>query len=125
MKTVIVVLNWNSYDMTQECIGSLLAMEKVETGSFEILIVDNGSRDGSAERLRAALPQVEVIAAGRNLGFTGGCNLGMKRALEACAEHVLLINNDTVVKPDFLAELLAESERHPLAGMVSPKIYYY
>jgi GT2 family glycosyltransferase len=125
MKTVIVVLNWNSYDMTRECIGSLLAMEKTGSGSFEILIVDNGSRDGSAERLHAALPQVEVIAAGRNLGFTGGCNLGIKRALEEGADYILLINNDTIVKADFLAELVAESERYPRAGMVSPKIYYY
>jgi len=122
MKTVVVVLNWNSSEMTKQCIQSLLAMED---GSFEILIVDNGSRDGSPDHLRAAFPHVELIASSRNLGFTGGCNLGMKRALRQGADYVLLVNNDTVVKPNFLAELLAESERHPKAGMISPKIYYY
>ena len=122
MKTTIVVLNWNSYEVTSECIQSLLAMEDA---SFEILIVDNGSRDGSGERLRAAFPQVEVIASSHNLGFTGGCNLGMKRALERGADFVLLVNNDTIVKPNFLAELLLESARDSKTGIVSPKIYYF
>ena len=121
MKTVVVVLNWNSHEMTKKCIQSLLAMEG---DSFEILIVDNGSRDGSVEVLRAAFPRVEVIANNRNLGFAAGCNLGMKCALDQGADYVLLVNNDTVVTTAFLAELLAESKRNPKAGMVSPKIYY-
>jgi GT2 family glycosyltransferase len=122
VKTLIVVLNWNSHEMTKKCIQNLLTMEG---DSFEIVIVDNGSLDGSVQYLRAAFPLVEVIANNRNLGFAAGCNLGMKCALEQGADYVLLVNNDTVVKANFLAELLAESERNPKAGMVSPKIYYF
>jgi GT2 family glycosyltransferase len=122
MKTQVVLLNWNSQAMTEECVRSLLAMAG---DSFEVLIVDNGSKDGSPGYLRATFPEVEVIANDRNLGFTGGCNVGMKRALERGADHVLLVNNDTVVNKTFLAELLAESQADPKTGMVSPKIYYF
>jgi GT2 family glycosyltransferase len=121
-QTLVVVLNWNSQEMTEECVRSVLAMEG---DSFELLIVDNGSKDGSPEYLRAAFPDIEVIANSRNLGFTGGCNVGMKRALERGADYVLLVNNDTVVGRTFLADLLAESAANPKAGMVSPKIYYF
>ena len=121
MKTLITVLNWKTYEMTKECIHSLLTMDG---DSFEILIIDNGSQDGSAEYLRQAFPKIPLIANASNLGFAAGSNIGMKLALEQGADFVLLVNNDTVVKPDLLAELLAESERRPDAGMVSPKIYY-
>jgi GT2 family glycosyltransferase len=121
LKTLIVVLNWNTYEMTKECIQSLLAMDG---DSFEILIIDNGSQDGSVEYLRQAFPKIALIANARNLGFASGSNVGMRLALEQGADYVLLVNNDTVVKPDLLAELLAESERHPKAGLLSPKIYY-
>ncbi len=122
MKTVVIVLNWNSHEMTEECVRSLLQMEGE---SFEILIVDNGSKDGSPEYLRVTFPNIEVITNDRNLGFTGGCNVGIRRALDKAADHVLLVNNDTVVNRNFLAELLAEELAHPKAGMVSPKIYYF
>jgi GT2 family glycosyltransferase len=121
LKILIVVLNWNSCEMTKDCVTSLLAMKGA---GFRILVIDNGSRDGSVAFLREAFPEIEVTANGRNLGFAGGCNVGMNRALVENFEHVLLINNDTVVKPNLLAELLAESERSPKAGMVSPRIYY-
>jgi GT2 family glycosyltransferase len=121
LKTLIVVLNWNTHEITKECVQSLLAMEG---DSFEILIVDNGSQDGSVENLRQAFPKITVIANDRNLGFAGGCNVGIKHALEQGADYVLLMNNDTVVKPNLLAELLAESKRNPKVGMLSPKIYY-
>jgi GT2 family glycosyltransferase len=122
VKTLIVLLNWNSQAMTEECVRSL---QQMEGGAFEILIVDNGSKDGSAEYLRSTFPDVEVIVNSRNLGFTGGCNVGMRRALERGAEYVLLVNNDTVVNKIFLTELMAEAERNPKAGMISPKIYYF
>ena len=121
LKTLIVVLNWNTHEMTKECVQSLLAMDG---NSFKILIIDNGSQDGSVECLRQAFPKIDLIANPRNLGFASGSNVGMRRALEQGADYVLLVNNDTIVKPDLLAELLAESKRHSNAGMVSPKIYY-
>jgi GT2 family glycosyltransferase len=122
VKTLIVVLNWNGREMTKECIRHLLAM-RGET--FQILLVDNGSHDGSVEYLREVFPQVQVIANSRNLGFAAGCNLGMRQALDEDFEYVLLVNNDTAADPGLLAELLAEAQRHPRSGMVSPKIYYF
>jgi GT2 family glycosyltransferase len=122
LKTLIVVLNWNSRDMTKECIQSLLAMER---DSFKILVIDNGSRDGSVEYLRETFPQVEVAANGRNLGFAAGCNVGMTRAVAENFKYVLLVNNDTIVDPALLRELLQQAEENPKAGIVSPKIYYF
>ncbi len=117
-----IVLNWNSREMTAECLRSLLAMDARD---FEIVVVDNGSRDGSPHYLRKAFPQITVIENGRNLGFAAGCNVGMKRALEDGAEYVLLVNNDTLVDRGLLRELVAEAERNPEAAIVSPRIYYY
>ena len=124
MKTTIILLNWNSQEMTEECVRSLLAM-KCEGDSFDIIIVDNGSKDGSPQFLQATFPGVEVIFNPRNLGFTGGCNVGMKRALERGAGCVLLVNNDTIVNQDFLVNLLAESRTNPRAAIISPKIFYF
>ena len=122
MKTLIVVLNWNSWEMTKECLQSLLAMEG---DSFKILVVDNGSRDGSVEYLRGTFPQIEVTANGRNLGFAAGCNVGMRRAVEENFEYVLLVNNDTIVDPGLLRELLKQADENSKVGIVSPKIYYF
>lgn len=122
MKTLIVVLNWNSREMTEQCLQSLLAMEG---SSFEILVVDNGSRDGSVEYLRNRFPQIQVIANGRNLGFAAGCNVGIRQGLAEDADFILLVNNDTIIDPSLLSELLAEAQRSPKAGILSPKIYYY
>jgi GT2 family glycosyltransferase len=122
LKTLIVVLNWNGRALTEECLHSLLAMEGEP---FEILVVDNGSRDGSVEYLRDRFPQVEIIANGRNLGFAAGCNIGIRQGLAEGADYVLLVNNDTIVDSSLLRELVAEAERNRQAGIVSPKIYYF
>ena len=85
MNTLIVVLNWNSREMTRDCLQSLLAMEG---NSFQILLIDNGSQDGSVEFLQEAFPNIQVVANGRNLGFAAGCNIGMDRALKEGHEYV-------------------------------------
>jgi GT2 family glycosyltransferase len=121
-RTTVVVLNWNSHEMTAECIRSLLAMDGAER---KILVVDNGSTDGSVELLPQEFPQITVLPQGRNLGFAAGCNVGMRHALAAGAVYVLLVNNDTIVDRCLLQALLDEAERHPEAAMISPKIYYY
>ena len=107
--------------MTSECIRSVLA---VDSGNFEIIVVDNGSSDGSAQMLPQEFPQVIVLPQETNLGFAAGCNVGVRYALAKGAEYVLLLNNDTFVARDFLSEMLAVMESDPTIGAVCPKIYF-
>jgi GT2 family glycosyltransferase len=92
---------------------------------FRILIVDNGSTDGSESVLRERFPLVDFIQAGANLGFAGGNNLGIRYALEQGADFVWLLNNDTVVDPEALSELVKVAGRDERVGIVGSKLYYY
>lgn len=120
--TAIVVLNWNSGEMTAQCIRSLLGMRARD---YEIIVVDNGSNDGSVEFLRQEFRKITVAPQDRNLGFAAGCNVGIKLAAERGVEYVLPLNNDTVVDPEFLTELERLAEEHPQAGVISPKIFFW
>ena len=120
-KIIVVVLNWNSYQMTAQCIRSLQATDGPD---FQIFLVDNGSTDGSVEMLPREFPRIVVLPQENNLGFAAGCNVGMRHALANDAEYVLLLNNDTVVAPDFIREMLATIESDPHIGAVCPKIYF-
>jgi len=120
-KITVVLLNWNSHEMIAECIRSLLAMDGADFGS---LVVDNGSTDASVERLAQEFPRIAVLPQGCNLGFAAGCNVGMRYALANGAEYILLLNNDTIVPPDFIREMLAAIESDPRIGIVCPKIYF-
>ena len=113
-----VVLNWNGRADTERCLRSLLA----PGGPGRVVLVDNGSRGGEGEALRAAYagdPRVEVAALPRNRGFAGGVNEGVRRALGAGAEEVLLLNNDAVLGEGalpLLREALASDPRAAAAG---------
>ncbi len=120
--TAIVILNWNSREMTADCIRSLLAMDSQD---FQVVVVDNGSHDGSPEYLKREFPQVTLLPQERNLGFAKGCNVGTRYALAQGCDYVLLLNNDTVVDPHFLSALVESAEKHPLAAVLSPKIYFF
>jgi GT2 family glycosyltransferase len=87
--------------------------------------VDNASSDGSVDAVRAAYPQMTLIETGANLGFTGGNNIGIERALKQGADYVLLLNNDTVTAPDMLDLMVNAMEANPSAGVSGPMIYYY
>lgn len=120
-RTSLIILSWNSHQMTSECIRSVLAMS---AGNFEIIVVDNGSSDGSAQMLPQEFPQITVLSQETNLGFAAGCNVGVRYALAKGAEYVLLLNNDTLVAPDFVSEMLAVIETDPRIAAVCPKIYF-
>lgn len=117
----IVVLNWNGKNDTLACMRSL---EQVWNERTKGIVVDNGSTDGTPDAVRTTFAAVEVLETGRNLGFTGGNNVGLRFALDRGADFVLLLNNDTVVDPRFLAEMIAVATVSDEIGFVSPKIYF-
>jgi GT2 family glycosyltransferase len=117
-----LVLAYGEYDYTRECLRSLLALDPP---ADRILLVDNGSPDGTAERARAEFPGVEVLALPENRFFAGGVNEGLKRALAAGAGSVLLVNNDLVLERGALGALAAALDADPARGAVSPKLYTY
>lgn len=100
----VIVVTWNGLALLRDCLAALSA----QTLPHELIVVDNGSRDGSVAWLRAHAPQARVIALPTNHGFAGGNNVGLR---SATGEYLVLINNDAVPAPDFLERLVA-----PLAG---------
>lgn len=116
----VVVLNWNQFEDTKNCLESLA---RGPTDAVRVVVVDNGSRDRSAERLAAAFPDVEVLPQPRNLGFAEGNNVGICHALAHGARRIMLLNNDTLVDPGFLEPLNDALDRSPDVGIVGPKIY--
>ena len=118
----IVVLNWNGFADTLECVRSL---DRVAYGNKTVVVVDNGSDNDEAARLEAALPGAVVLRSGENLGYAGGNNLGIRHALDKGADHVWLLNNDTVVTPSCVTELVAAAERDRTVGLLSPVVYEY
>lgn len=117
----IIVLNWNGYEDSRRCLESL---EKVDYPSFSVILVDNGSEDGSGKRLSEEFDDFDFLPLDKNYLYAGGNNAGIKRALAAGADYILLLNNDTIVTPGFLAPLVDCAGRHPDAAAVGPKIYH-
>jgi GT2 family glycosyltransferase len=120
-----IVLNYRTPEQTWLAVRSLQT-SFAPPGS--ILVVDNGSSDGSADAMRrmfgepAGGSSVSVVELKDNLGFPGGCNAGIERALHAGAEWVFLVNSDVVLAPDALSRLLAGARAHPSAGILGPLV---
>jgi GT2 family glycosyltransferase len=118
----VILINWNQPDLTIACIDSLNA---ISYSNARILLLDNGSQDDSVVRIRTCFPDVLILENHENLGFSGANNIGIEFALAQGADYVLLLNNDTVVAPDFLDLLICTAENDSDIGVVTPKIYYY
>jgi len=116
----LITLNWNRRDDTLKCLGSLQQLDYPNT---RLLVVDNGSTDRSVEAIREHFPAAKQILNAENLGFAGGFNRGLRFALEADADYILMVNNDTFVAPDLLEKLLQACEPADV-GAVAPLIYY-
>jgi len=118
----LIILNWNGCEDTIACIESC---RKVSYPNLEILVVDNGSTDGSGTLIRERFPDLEMILNRNNLGFTGGNNVGIRCALDAGAHYVVLLNNDTVVDPQFVTELVTVAQSDRSIGMLCSKMYFF
>ncbi len=118
----IIVLNWNGWEMTSSCLSSLRALTYP---NFRILVVDNGSTDGSPEKIRSEWPEIELLETGENLGFAGGNNQGILAALKAQADYILLLNNDTTVDPSLVQEFVAHMQTLPNPGILGATVYLH
>jgi GT2 family glycosyltransferase len=167
-KVALIILNWNSWKNTIECLESVY---QIEYPCFDIIVVDNASQDDSIERIEeycrggiiptskffeysnknkpviirkytkkeskvgtqvdkegdklASRRKLTIILNDENFGFAEGCNAGIRFAMRNGTRYVLLLNNDTVVDPEFLRELVELAETDPAYGFIGPKVYYY
>jgi len=122
-KVSVIVVNWNNFKDTAECLESL---RKVDYPNFEVIVVDNGSSGNDTNLLRQGFGDfVKLIVSDSNLGFAGGCNLGIKDALARGAEYIALLNNDTVVAPDFIGAMVNVAQSDRKLGVAGGKIYCY
>ena len=115
----MIVVNYNGLRFLDECLTAVLAQELSQ--AFEVVVVDNASTDSSAACIRERYPSVRLIQAGRNLGFAGGNNLGIRASH---GRYVVLLNNDTAVRPGWLAALVNAAETDPKVGAVSGKLLF-
>jgi GT2 family glycosyltransferase len=115
-----IVLSWNGREDTERCLD---ALERVDEPPVRVVCVDNGSTDGSVEAVRDRHPETHLIENGRNLGFAGGCNVGIRWAVDQGAEWVVLVNNDALIAPDAIAGFASVAEQRPDAGVLAGKLY--
>jgi len=118
MKASVIVLSWNGMEYLGDCLSALLSQDYPD---FEVIVVDNGSSDGSADLVTARFPQARLIRNGRNLGFAGGNNVGLQAAT---GDVMVLLNQDTVVQPGWLGALVEALSIDSGIGIVGGKALY-
>lgn len=117
MDLSVIIVNWKVRDLLDKCLASLYRETRGIT--FEVLVVDNDSRDGSIEMVAAKYPQVQLTASNRNLGFAAGNNLAIAAAK---GDFIILLNPDTEFIEDALTKLVAFMRRKPSAGIAGPTL---
>jgi hypothetical protein len=128
-RLLVVILNYNGIDDTLACLASLRRQTLAEFPSpgFAVMVIDNGSRADGLGRVEADFPEVEIVRLAANRGWAGGNNVGLRLGLERGYEYICLLNNDTVLEPDALAELLRGADAATLEiggpGLTHPVIH--
>lgn len=115
----IILVNYNGISDTIECIKSI---KNIKNENYKIIVVDNNSKNSEAERIEKSFPEIEIIKSNDNLGFSAGNNLGIMYAIKNEYEYILLLNNDTIIDPDMINNLLMYSNNKTITV---PKMYYY
>ncbi len=115
----IIIPHLNGKQHLDDCFGSL---RRQSFQDFEVLLVDNGSTDGTQEMVRKQYPEMRMIELGVNRGFTGACNVGYA---EARGEIIILLNNDTEVDSNWLQAIVEAFDKHPHAGSIASKMLLF
>jgi len=118
---IAVVLTWNGYGDTVRCIESL---KKVTYPSLDIVLVDNGSTDGSPEILSGKFPDIPLLKLPSNKGYGAGNNAGIRFATGKGYNYILILNNDVVVDPEFLEPMVQAMQTQPSVGVVTCKAFF-
>ena len=119
VRVSIIIPHWNGIDILSECLSSLF---NTKHDSYEIIVVDNASTDGSQSWIKNTYPQIKLIENDKNYGYAGGCNVG---ALKAEGDYLVFLNNDTIQDPDWLQHLENFMEKDKVIAAVQPKILNY
>lgn len=117
----IILVNWNGLEFTRACLSSL---EKVDFPDFQVILVDNDSKKPEGQVLKKEFPKLVLLENEQNLGFAGGNNVGIRKALEMGFSHIMLLNNDTLVEPDFLGKMILAFSKNPKLGLLQPMICF-
>jgi GT2 family glycosyltransferase len=117
-RIAIIILNWRTCERTVACLRSLESQDYADTA---IIVVDNGSHDGSVECIHRIFPAIELIANEHNLGFAAGVNRGIRRAVELAAEYILLLNSDTTLPGGALEQMVARRTRNRPSASRPPR----
>lgn len=120
MSWAFVVLNWNGREDTLRCLTALRAVH----GEHRVYVADNGSADGSVEAIRSSHPEAVLIENGANLGYAGGNNPAIERAVADGAEWVVLLNNDAQVDPDAMRAFAGAAKKQPDAGVLAGMLLF-
>lgn len=122
VKIAIVILNYNGTSDTLDCLRSV---SQIDYPNFEIIVVDNGSKDSPLEQIKSVFSEIILIQNENNLGFAEGCNVGIKKALERNCDYVLLLNNDTKVDRKVLSAFAQGALLKPKGGIFGGMILKY
>ena len=122
-KVIVLTLNFNGRSLLADCITSYLANDYP---NFEMVVIDNGSQDGSENYIRYTYPEVTCIRSNENLGYSGGFNLGLKYAFEEKkADFALITNNDVKVDNKVISALVEAANQDPQRGFITGKVYFF
>lgn len=120
-KVSVIVPTYNSWSTLKECLKSIL---KQTLKPDEIIVVDNGSSDGTSNRVERFFPKVKLVTLPKNTGVTGGRNTGIKFASNK-SDYLFFFDHDMVADKNMISELTAVAQTDPKIGIVTPKIYYW
>ena len=121
-KIALVILHFNNKDLTLGCLNSIKNLV-IKGFSLEVIIIDNSLKN-ELLNLRSKFKEFVFLNPEKNLGFTGGNNLGLKKALEDGADYLFIVNNDTILDKNLLINLLKEMDSDQSIGILGPKIYF-
>jgi GT2 family glycosyltransferase len=117
----IIIISHNGRKVVSRLLDSVYGSTYT---SHRVILVDNNSKDGTTEIVKKRFPECNVINNRVNFGYGPACNIGIKKAIDDCAEFLLILNQDTTIHEDMISNLVKSAEERPSAGVIGPKTYF-